>query len=112
MGSRSATLSPAKLSDKVVRQQLSRILSSKTFSQVERLKRFVQKWIIPALFIAPNSAHHRRGVAPVPTCKRTQRQPVLGMIKIKPHRVWQPFRQLLQRGQIALHHSARLLFLA
>ena len=41
MGSRSATLSPAKVSDKLVRQQLSRILSSKTFSQVERLKRFV-----------------------------------------------------------------------
>ena len=41
MGSRSATLPPDKLSDKVVRQQLSRILSSKTFLQVERLKRFV-----------------------------------------------------------------------
>ena len=41
MGSRSATLSPAKLPDKAVRQQLSRILASKTFSQVERLKRFV-----------------------------------------------------------------------
>jgi len=41
MGSRSATLSPAKLSDKLVRQQLSRILASKTFEQVERLKRFV-----------------------------------------------------------------------
>jgi len=41
MGSRSATFPPAKLPDKLVRQQLSRILSSKTFSQVERLKRFV-----------------------------------------------------------------------
>ena len=41
MGSRSATLSPAKLSDKLVRQQLSRILASKTFHQVDRLKRFV-----------------------------------------------------------------------
>src|SRR5262245_23010527 len=41
MGSRSATLSPDKLSDKVDRQQLSRILGSKTFSQVERLKRFI-----------------------------------------------------------------------
>src|SRR6476620_6250643 len=41
MGSRSATLSPAKLSDKLVRQQLTRILASKTFSQVERLKRFI-----------------------------------------------------------------------
>jgi serine/threonine-protein kinase len=41
MGSRSATLPPAKLPDKSVRQQLSRILASKTFGQVERLKRFV-----------------------------------------------------------------------
>jgi TolB-like protein/Flp pilus assembly protein TadD len=41
MGSRSATLPPAKTSDKLVRQQLSRILASKTFSQVERLKLFV-----------------------------------------------------------------------
>ena len=41
MGSRSAILSPAKLSDKLVRQQLSRILTSKTFHQVDRLKRFV-----------------------------------------------------------------------
>jgi serine/threonine-protein kinase len=41
MGSRSATLPPDKLSDKVVRQQLARILGSKTFSQVERLKRFI-----------------------------------------------------------------------
>jgi serine/threonine-protein kinase len=41
MGSRSATLPIAKLPDKAVRQQLSRILASKTFSQVERLKRFV-----------------------------------------------------------------------
>lgn len=41
MGSRSATLPPVKASDKLVRQQLSRILSSKTFAQVERLKRFV-----------------------------------------------------------------------
>ena len=41
MGPRSATLSPAKLSDKLVRQQLSRILASKTFHQVDRLKRFV-----------------------------------------------------------------------
>ncbi|HWI17143.1 MAG TPA: tetratricopeptide repeat protein [Vicinamibacterales bacterium] len=41
MATRSATLPPAKLPDKVVRQQLSRILSSKTFAQVERLKRFI-----------------------------------------------------------------------
>ena len=41
MASRSATLPAAKVSDKLVRQQLSRILASKTFSQVERLKRFV-----------------------------------------------------------------------
>ena len=41
MGSRSATLPPAKLPDKAVRQQLTRILGSKTFSQVERLKLFI-----------------------------------------------------------------------
>ena len=41
MGSRSATLSPSKASDKLVRQQLNRLLTSKTFSQVERLKRFI-----------------------------------------------------------------------
>ena len=41
MGSRSAALPPDKVSDKLVRQQLSRILASKTFLQVERLKRFV-----------------------------------------------------------------------
>ena len=41
MGSRSATLTTAKLPDKSVRQQLNRILTSKTFSQVERLKRFI-----------------------------------------------------------------------
>ncbi len=41
MGSRSATLSPAKAPDKLVRQHLTRLLASKTFSQVERLKRFI-----------------------------------------------------------------------
>ena len=41
MATRTATLPPAKLSDKLVRQQLSRILASKTFQQVDRLKRFV-----------------------------------------------------------------------
>ena len=41
MATRTPTLPPEKLSDKVVRQQLSRILASKTFSQVERLKRFI-----------------------------------------------------------------------
>ena len=41
MGSRSATLLPNKASDKLVRQQLNRLLSSKTFTQVERLKRFI-----------------------------------------------------------------------
>ena len=41
MGSRSATLSPGKAPDKLVRQQLNRLLASKTFSQVERLKRFI-----------------------------------------------------------------------
>jgi TolB-like protein/Flp pilus assembly protein TadD len=41
MGSRSATLSPNKASDKVIRRQLNRLLTSKTFAQVERLKRFI-----------------------------------------------------------------------
>jgi len=41
MGARAATLSPGKVSDKAVRLQLNRILASKTFSQVDRLKRFV-----------------------------------------------------------------------
>ena len=41
MATRTATLPPDKLSDKVVRQQLSRILASKTFPQVDRLKRFI-----------------------------------------------------------------------
>jgi serine/threonine-protein kinase len=41
MASRTATLPPAKVSDKLVRLQLDRILASKTFSQVERLKRFI-----------------------------------------------------------------------
>ena len=41
MAARTSTLPHDKLSDKVVRQQLSRLLASKTFSQVERLKRFV-----------------------------------------------------------------------
>jgi len=41
VATRTPTLPPDKLSDKVVRQQLSRILASKTFSQVERLKRFI-----------------------------------------------------------------------
>jgi len=41
MGSRSATLSPSKASDKLIRQQLNRLLASKTFAQVERLKRFI-----------------------------------------------------------------------
>lgn len=41
MGSRSATLSPNKAPDKLVREQLDRLLASKTFSQVERLKRFI-----------------------------------------------------------------------
>lgn len=41
MGARTATISPGKVSEKAVRQQLNRILASKTFSQVDRLKRFV-----------------------------------------------------------------------
>lgn len=41
MGSRSAVIAPGRISDKAVRQQLTRILVSKTFAQVDRLKRFV-----------------------------------------------------------------------
>ena len=41
MGARTATLLPGKTSDKAVRLHLSRILDSKTFSQVERLKLFI-----------------------------------------------------------------------
>ena len=41
MASRAATVSPARVSDKLVRQQLARVVSSKTFAQAERLKRFV-----------------------------------------------------------------------
>lgn len=41
MGSRPSTLSPSRVSDALVRDQLGRILSSKTFAQVDRLKRFV-----------------------------------------------------------------------
>jgi len=41
MGAKSAVATPGKISDKAVRQQLTRILTSKTFSQVDRLKRFV-----------------------------------------------------------------------
>jgi hypothetical protein len=39
MGAKAAA--PAKISDKAIRQELTRILVSKTFSQVERLKRFI-----------------------------------------------------------------------
>ena len=41
MGAKAAVAAPGKISDKAVRQQLTRILASKTFSQVDRLKRFV-----------------------------------------------------------------------
>ena len=41
MSTRTAPLPPGKISDKLVRQQLTRISSSKTFATVDRLKRFV-----------------------------------------------------------------------
>src|SRR5215213_7042905 len=41
MATRTATLPPGRISDKVVRLHLNRILNSKTFSQVERLKLFI-----------------------------------------------------------------------
>jgi len=54
MGARSATLTPGKVSDKAVRQQLNRILASKTFGQVDRLKRFIS-------FIVGEAAAGRAG---------------------------------------------------
>jgi serine/threonine-protein kinase len=54
MGAKSAVISPGKISDKAVRQQLTRILTSKTFSQVDRLKRFVD-------FIVSETAAGRGG---------------------------------------------------
>ena len=41
MATKSAVVAAGSASDKAVRQQLTRILTSKTFSQVDRLKRFV-----------------------------------------------------------------------
>lgn len=41
MATRAATLSLGKIPDKAIRLQLNRLLASKTFSQVDRLKRFV-----------------------------------------------------------------------
>ena len=41
MGSRPSTLSQSKIPDEAIQHQLNRILGSKTFSQVERLKRFI-----------------------------------------------------------------------
>src|SRR6187431_2274880 len=41
MATKSAVAATGNASDKAVRQQLTRILTSKTFSQVDRLKRFV-----------------------------------------------------------------------
>ena len=54
MGSRSGTLSASKITDKATLSQLSRILASKTFSQVERLKRFIS-------FIVTESVAGRSG---------------------------------------------------
>ena len=55
MGSRSATVPPAKVADKAIRQQLSRILASKTFSQVDRLKRFISFIVSEAVAAAAAS---------------------------------------------------------
>lgn len=44
-----STPSAAKISDKVVRQQLERLLASKTFQRVDRLKRFVHFIVLEAL---------------------------------------------------------------
>ena len=53
MGAKAA-VAPGKASDKAVRQELTRILGSKTFSQVDRLKRFVD-------FIVTESVDGRGG---------------------------------------------------
>ena len=49
MGSRPSTFSPVKVADAAIQHQLSRILASKTFSQVERLKRFVNFIVVESL---------------------------------------------------------------
>ena len=54
MGAKSAVITPGKISDKAARQQLTRILTSKTFSRVDRLKRFVD-------FIVTESVEGRGG---------------------------------------------------
>ena len=54
MGAKSAVITPGKISDKAVRQQLTRILTSKTFSRVDRLRRFVD-------FIVTESVEGRGG---------------------------------------------------
>ena len=54
MGAKSAVITPGKISDKATRQQLTRILTSKTFSRVDRLKRFVD-------FIVTESVEGRGG---------------------------------------------------
>ena len=41
VGGRSSTLSSVKIADRAIQQQLHRILTSRTFAQVERLKRFI-----------------------------------------------------------------------
>lgn len=46
MSTKSAVAAPGKISDKAVRQQLTRILASRTFSQVDRLKRFADFIVI------------------------------------------------------------------
>src|SRR5262245_6016926 len=49
MASRAAMLSAPKIAEKSIRQQLERVLASKTFSQVDRLKRFVSFIVMEAL---------------------------------------------------------------
>jgi serine/threonine-protein kinase len=49
MASKPVLVRPAKASEKATRQQLDRILASKTFSQVDRLKRFVSFIVLEAM---------------------------------------------------------------
>lgn len=48
MASKAAVAAPAKLSEKTIQHQLKRLLASKTFSQVDRLKRFVNFIVLEA----------------------------------------------------------------
>jgi TolB-like protein/Flp pilus assembly protein TadD len=48
MASKAALAGPGRLSEKAIQQQLTRVLASKTFSQVDRLKRFISFIVLEA----------------------------------------------------------------